>query len=301
MKSLMKTALRRTLTLLLPCTLAFAYSPENHAATATFSTTGSTISCPSGFAPIPSGLACAAINITTTATADIPPPQDCPTGFERVPGVRFCVAKNLTIEIKNNVMLIAKKVNLGCPVGFSQAPGTTICTANNLMLKEVDHEVKLFAYETQCSRGFFKPEGARFCMELSSSGELAPPVNDCPPGFIRPPGVHFCVANNLLFADPNRRNAPPPPVGICPEGWVKPDGVNFCVPTTITTLCGADCGSGEFTAIKTSKNYLPEGQQCPAGTTVVWFDMPVYDEQGLFVVDFKPTQLCVNLPAMPAG
>ena len=40
---------------------------------------------------------------------------------------------------------------------------------------------------------------------------------------------------------------------------------------------------------------------CPAGTVESWFDVPVYDANGLFVVDYVSTRFCIPENLEPAG
>ena len=260
--------------------------------------------CPEGFVRIPSGLACVATNITTTATADVEPGIDCPDGFERPPGVRFCIAENLTLEIQDNVMLIAAYTTDQCPEGFSRPVGSTICTADNLVVDVIDNEVTLVAYSGDCPKGFYRPVGSRFCVaeNLTSNTLPAPAVGFCPPGFIKPPGVHFCIASELLYKDETRLNEIVPPVGLCPEGWVKPENANFCQPSHIASSCGKNCESRNVSEIQitnTIDDFAPT--PCPAGTVEIWWDMPEYDEEGLFVIGSIPTRTCVPEDATPAG
>ncbi|MDN3638616.1 hypothetical protein QWY82_07345 [Simiduia curdlanivorans] len=295
----MKTPLK---TLLFSCWVIFAATQSVNSLAQ--STTGSgTLGCPEGFAPIPSGLACAAVNLTGDISWDIPPGTDCPKGFERPAGVRFCIASNLSLDVQDDTLLISKFVGSDCGPGFSRAPGTTICTADNLVLDLVDNEVKLARFTGDCPRGFHRPLGSRFCVaeNLTLKTLSAPPSQDCPPGFIRPAGVHFCIASNMLFADEGRLNDLPPPQGICPEGWTKPRNVNFCVPKNIASACGRECGT-DFATIAIKPAY--EGDElapCPAGSVEIWWDMPVYDEQGLFVVGHTATRTCIPESLDPAG
>lgn len=295
----MKLPLR---TLLLSFGALFALS-LSMGSTAQEATGGGSLGCPDGFAPIPSGLACAAVNLTGDISWDLPPGTDCPDGFERPAGVRFCVASNLSLDVQDDTVLITKFAGDGCGPGFSQAPGTTVCTADDLVLDVVDNEVKLARFTGDCPKGFHRPAGSRFCVaeNLTLKTLSAPPSQDCPPGFIRPAGVHFCIASNMLYADEDRRNDLPPPQGLCPEGWIKPHNVNFCVPTNIASGCGRECGTEQATiAIKPASNDY-DLAPCPAGTVEIWWDMPVYDEQGLFVVGHTPTRTCIPEGLDPAG
>lgn len=264
------------------------------------------IQCPEGFSPIPSGQACAATKIASYATVDIPPEQNCPRGFERPAGVRFCIANNLTLNIQNQITLIAEWAGTDCPKDFSKPVGSTICIADNLVLNVIDNEVKLVAYQAQCPAGFHKPAGVRFCIPENLTSKILPtPTGQfCPPGFIRPPGVHFCIAANMLLKDPNRRNDLPLPQGLCPKGWHKPEGINFCIPSHETQGCGTktECGrfevtQAQFVGVIDNLTSSP----CPAGTVPIWWDMPVYDDDGLFVINHVPTRTCIPENLEPAG
>lgn len=43
------------------------------------------------------------------------------------------------------------------------------------------------------------------------------------------------------------------------------------------------------------------GNGCPEGTILVMFDMPIYDDDGLFVVGYEPTPICIDEDTVPAG
>lgn len=43
------------------------------------------------------------------------------------------------------------------------------------------------------------------------------------------------------------------------------------------------------------------GIRCPEGTTLTPFEMPVYDERGLFVVDHETVWFCIDDDLTPAG
>ncbi len=43
------------------------------------------------------------------------------------------------------------------------------------------------------------------------------------------------------------------------------------------------------------------GNRCPSGTFLSPFDMPIYDEAGLFVVDYKTVWFCLPEDLEPAG
>ncbi|ERN42073.1 hypothetical protein KR51_00014140 [Rubidibacter lacunae KORDI 51-2] len=40
---------------------------------------------------------------------------------------------------------------------------------------------------------------------------------------------------------------------------------------------------------------------CPEGTVLIMWDKPIYDEEGLFVVGYEPTPICVDEDLEPAG
>jgi hypothetical protein len=40
---------------------------------------------------------------------------------------------------------------------------------------------------------------------------------------------------------------------------------------------------------------------CPEGTVLVMWDMPIYDDEGLFVIGYEPTPFCVDEDLEPAG
>jgi hypothetical protein len=40
---------------------------------------------------------------------------------------------------------------------------------------------------------------------------------------------------------------------------------------------------------------------CPEGTVLIMWDMPIYDEDGLFVIGYEPTPFCVDEDLEPAG
>ena len=261
--------------------------------------------CPPGFSPIPSGLACAADNLTIEPTTELPPVGDCPPGFERVPGVRFCVASNLTIEIPSEMMLLEAVINDDCPENFSRPVGSTICVADNLVLDSVEREVKLVKFNFGCPEGFHRPVGVRFCIaeNLKATELPLPSDSDCPPGFTRPPGVRFCVATNILNADYELINGLEAPKGECPEGWqIGPNG--FCMPENKTAGCVDECGLYEFDLLKvenTSKSALNEA--CERDQYDLWWDMPVFDAKGRTIVGFVKTKSCAakTVTYMPQG
>ena len=43
------------------------------------------------------------------------------------------------------------------------------------------------------------------------------------------------------------------------------------------------------------------GKKCPEGTHLVWFKMPIYDKEGLFVIGHKLVPYCVDNNNVPAG
>ncbi|MEL6139449.1 MAG: hypothetical protein AAFQ61_04090 [Cyanobacteria bacterium J06626_23] len=43
------------------------------------------------------------------------------------------------------------------------------------------------------------------------------------------------------------------------------------------------------------------GNGCPEGTILVMFDMPIYDDDGLFVIGFEPIPFCIDEDTEPAG
>lgn len=47
----------------------------------------------------------------------------------------------------------------------------------------------------------------------------------------------------------------------------------------------------------------PDGfvNPCPQGTTGIWWDMPVYDDDGLFVIGYVMTWWCIPDDLQPAG
>ncbi|MCW8879826.1 MAG: hypothetical protein OQK51_22430 [Kangiellaceae bacterium] len=254
---------------------------------------GSINGCPEGFSPIPSGLACAADNLTFNPVMELPPPHDCPPGFERVPGVRFCVAANLTIDIPQEMMLLEAVINGDCPEGFSRPVGSRICVADNLVLDTVEREVKLVKYIPNCPEGFHQPVGVRFCIaENLKPKELPmPSLSDCPPGFTRPPGVRFCVATNVLDLGNDLENPLGAPEGDCPEGWHRgPNG--FCMPENKTTKHNDERSGGEYDLIKI-ENTLKSSTDasCAKGEYDLWWDMPVFDKAGK-IVGFVKTRSC---------
>lgn len=40
---------------------------------------------------------------------------------------------------------------------------------------------------------------------------------------------------------------------------------------------------------------------CPEGTVLIMWDMPIYDDEGLFVIGYEPTPFCVDEDLEPAG
>lgn len=280
-------------------------SPESYAGSSSTTQAESTTfnGCPEGFSPIPSGLACAADNLTFDPVVELPPPQDCPEGFERVPGVRFCVAENLTIDIPEQMMLLEAVINGDCPEGFSRPPGSRICVADNLVLDNINREVKLVKYIPNCPEGFHQPVGVRFCIAKNfKASELPmPTLSDCPPGFTRPPGVRFCVASNILDAGDDLENPLHAPKGDCPQGWyLAPNG--YCTPENKTTQ-QTDGNSGEYQLIKIENTLKTSiNTACARGEFDLWWDMPVFDKAGK-IVGFVKTRSCAadSVSYMPYG
>jgi hypothetical protein len=260
--------------------------------------------CPEGFSPIPSGLACAADNLTIAPVLELPPPQDCPPGFERVPGVRFCVAENLTIEIPEGMMLLEAVVNGDCPEGFSRPVGSRICTADNLVLDTNEREVKLVKFLPNCTEGFHQPVGVRFCVakNVLATTLPMPSVSDCPPGFTRPPGVRFCVASNILDSGDEFENPLKAPSGDCPEGWVR--GINgYCMPGNKTTKHDDERKGSQYDLIKVENTIkTSEVSTCEKGEYDLWWDMPIFDKAGI-IVGFVKTRSCAaeSISYMPNG
>jgi hypothetical protein len=256
--------------------------------------------CPPGFERIPSGLACAAVNLAGAdgtyagLVAPVSSTRTCPEGFERPPGVNFCVATRLTLNAIGALPILEARTSRFCPEGFHRPPGVRLCIASNLVVKTNGSSSVLEGPSgDDCPVGFYKPVGSTICVaenERAATRELERPVGShCPPGFHRPPGVTVCIARNLLFASTLPANIAAP-VGMCPRGWIKPPGVNFCIPTRLKAPSAGGAIIDDF---------IPN--PCPSGTYEVWFDMPVYDEDGLFVVDYVPTRFCVSEGTLPAG
>jgi hypothetical protein len=257
-------------------------------------------SCPPGFERIPSGLACAAVNLAGPdgtypgLVESLPSTHTCPEGFERPPGVNFCVATRLTLNAIGTLPILEARTSRFCPEGFHRPPGVRLCIASNLVVKTASSgSVLVGPTGDHCPVGFYKPVGSTICVaenERAPTRELERPVGShCPPGFHRPPGVTVCIARNVLFAKTLPANLAAP-VGICPRHWVKPPGVNFCVPTRLKSPSAGGAIVDDF---------IPN--PCPSNTYEVWFDMPVYDDAGLFVIDYVPTRFCVPEGTLPAG
>ncbi|MGI9289457.1 MAG: hypothetical protein ACR2P1_29070, partial [Pseudomonadales bacterium] len=139
--------------------------------------------CPEGFRPIPSGLACVAENFTGRPAAE-PVGEDCPKGFERIPGVNFCVARNMTLQMQDDVILLAGNIQDHCPEGFSTAVGSTVCTADDLVLAVRDNALTLQHHPDHCPKGFHRPPGVAVCIAKNLAAKSGPPQT-CPPGFVK--------------------------------------------------------------------------------------------------------------------
>ncbi len=280
--------------------LALLVAPFSNAATRT----SSDLACPENFVPIPSGLACQAANLGKAASYLAAPEEDCPDGFERVPGVAFCVAQNLQLHIEQDLILLQANRADDCPSGFSRAVGSTICTADNLAIADRNGDPALVQLPNDCPSGFHRPPGVRFCIAKNlTSTQLQPSAQTCPPGFSRPPGVQFCTAIDLIYAK-TELPALPPPRGECPTNWHKPDNVNFCIPSTEVQACGSasDCYVHGFVGLRLHRPVGDLKQNpCPSGTVEVWWDMPIYDDNGLFVEDYVPARFCMPIDTQPAG
>lgn len=46
---------------------------------------------------------------------------------------------------------------------------------------------------------------------------------------------------------------------------------------------------------------IPNGDGCPAGTQLVLFDQPIYDEEELFVVGYESVPYCIDENFEPEG
>jgi hypothetical protein len=57
-------------------------------------------------------------------------------------------------------------------------------------------------------------------------------------------------------------------------------------------------GDGARTAFPGATSFAP---RCPAGTVLSPFDMPIYDEKGLFVIGFETVWVCLPADLEPAG
>lgn len=261
--------------------------------------------CPTDFkVAIASASVCVANNLSDARTVlDIPPERECPRGFERPPGVGFCVASNLVLDIQDQKTLISKKTTRDCPRGFSKPYGSTICVADDLVLDLIDNKAVLVEMLVLCAKGMHKPEGARFCRPEDVSPEIlpAPAGLICPPGFIRPPGVRFCVASNFLWENPENHASVPKPPGECPKGWYKPENVNLCVPTHVAAPCGPECGPLQSASLILKNTFGSKIQPCPPGSVAIWWDMPEYDEEGLFIIGSIPTRVCITEDLKPEG
>ncbi|MGI9285927.1 MAG: hypothetical protein ACR2P1_11105, partial [Pseudomonadales bacterium] len=152
-----------------------------------------------------------------------------------------------------------------------------------------------------CPKGFHRPPGVAVCIAKNLAAKSGPPQT-CPPGFVKPPGVNFCIATNLIL-DQSVDGLDRLDGGIgCPAGWHRPPHVNFCIPSTEVVGCGYDCRDQEHDAVyfrPSVKDFAPT--PCPAGTEEIWWDAPVYDDEGLFVVGTIPTRTCIPQDLEPAG
>ncbi len=259
--------------------------------------------CPDNFIPIPSGLACQAADLRGPASYPLVPGDDCPERFEYVAGLSFCVAQHLAVSIdldsdQREIVFLEGLIERDCPPNFSRPVGSTVCTADNLTIEDKDGIAQLALLPDDCPPGFYRPHGVRFCIpeNKTSKEQLQATGQNCPPGFARPPGVRFCIPTHIIYNDRDHHQLPPPQ-GLCPEGWHKPDGVNFCIPRQMAFgelggLYGIDIRRVVDDFVLTP---------CPEGTIEIWWDMPVYDDEGLFVVDFIPTRTCISERLQPAG
>jgi hypothetical protein len=62
----------------------------------------------------------------------------------------------------------------------------------------------------------------------------------------------------------------------------------------LKTKAGDDARS----AFPAATSFAP---RCPAGTVLTPFDMPIYDEQGLFAIGFETVWVCLPADLEPAG
>ena len=255
--------------------------------------------CPEGFQRSPSGLVCFAKNLAGSdgafsgLTASVGTDGSCPLRFERPPGVAFCVLNTLTVNATAELLILEAQTGRLCPDGFQRPAGKNICVASNLLLHKQGSDAVLSGPTVDCPAGFFRPVGSTICVAGNEQARtLQPPSGTrCPPGFHRPPGVTVCIAKNIVYGTSTPLNVTPP-VGTCPKNWHRPPGVRFCIPKYIK----APTTSG-FNPVLSDTIVLP----CPAGTVESWFDVPVYDANGLFIVDFVTTRFCLPEGLEPAG
>lgn len=270
-----------------------------HASADTFSTrTG----CPDGFFPAANGI-CVAGDFTSKPSVDLDSRYGCPDGFEQPPGVRFCIAENAALDIKDDTLLV-KKIARECPDGFSRAPYSSICIADNLVLDTKDGVVELKQPTAPCPEGFHIPVGGHICVASNLKADMLPEPNGepCKPGFVRPPGVTVCIATHIVYDKGRIDNSPIAPRGSCPTNWYKPEGVNFCIPKYTVNASQFVSRLGKHVQLNIDPVYEGYGvTPCPEGTEEVWWDMPIYDEQGLFVIDHVPARVCVPEDLEPAG
>jgi hypothetical protein len=252
------------------------------------------VTCPEGFERSPSGLFCFAKNLgtATSLTKSIGTDGKCPPGSEQPPGVNFCVLDTLTVNAAGELLILEARTSRFCPEGFQRAPNKKLCIASNLTVERQGSGVVLRGPTLDCPVGFYKPVGSTICVAGNATARTLPvptgPV--CPPGFHRPPGVAICIAKNIIFSTTAVNLVAP--TGTCPEGWHRPPGVLWCIP--------------DFEKAPDASSFNPKFSDtiilpCPVGTIETWFDVPVYDANGLFVVDYVTTRFCIpeNLP--PAG
>jgi hypothetical protein len=230
----------------------------------------------------------------TGVTAELGSSGACPPGFERPPGVNFCVRKNLTVNARGELLILEAQTSRLCPDGFQRPAGQNICVATNLRLQKRPGSTEIMLTgPDDCPVGFMQPAGSTLCapgIELKRNLDL-PIVARCPKGYYRPPGSTVCIPKYLIYTSSLPANVIPP-VGACPANWHRPPGVRFCIPRYIKLP-----GASNPNPIVSDTIILP----CPAGTTESWFEMPVYDQEGLFVVDWVTTRVCVPEGLEPAG
>jgi hypothetical protein len=252
------------------------------------------VTCPAGFERAPSGLFCYAKDLApvTSLTASIGSDGTCPPRFERPPGVNFCVLDTLTVNAAAELLILEAQTSRFCPEGFQRPVGTKLCIASNLTVQRQGSATVLKGPGVDCPVGFFRPVGSTICVAGNEQARTLPGPSGpaCPPGFHRPPGVALCVAKNLVFSTSVLNITPP--VGLCPKNWHRPPGVRFCIPKYIKSPA-----TSGFNPVLSDTIILP----CSAGTIESWFDVPVYDDNGLFVVDYVTTRFCIPENLEPAG